>query len=57
MGLYKAPEICIFTGLPTENLNGSFDGMEYHITIDGHKHFIRLPYDATDWENNNPVYF
>lgn len=52
MGIYQI-EKCIFSGLPTQNFESGFDAIEYYVDINGKRHLIRLPYSATEWENNN----
>jgi hypothetical protein len=55
MGIYKVDK-CIFTNLPVENFESSFDAIEYHLTIGKNIFFFRLPYYSTEWEKNNEFF-
>jgi hypothetical protein len=55
MGNYSI-DTCIFTGLPAQNLQSAFDGIEYAIAIGQLKHLIRVPHYAVNWEKDDPFF-
>lgn len=53
---FQSVDMCIFTGLPAQNLPSDFDGIEYLVTIGNKRHMIRAPYYATEWEKDDPFF-
>lgn len=55
MGMYKQ-ENCVFTGLPAISVMDDKDEIDYWVEVEGKRHFIRLPYYANQWVQDNEFF-
>ena len=55
MGLYKQTT-CIFTDLDAVPHFDDRDAIEYFVTINQRRHFIRIPFHTTQWLTEDDFY-